>query len=122
MVSITVILAAVIGTFVLGIAPGEDPAPSAQISFQDASSSTESVYIVHNGGDQIDLSEVTLLAGGAAFNTSLDSAQPNLAAGERVNITDDSAANLLGSEDEMEFTLRHDPSGSLIGSSTIDVE
>lgn len=122
MVAITVILAAVIGTFVLGIAPGEDPAPSAQISFQDANSTSESVYIIHNGGDTIDLSEVTLLAGGDEFNTSLDNVKPSLAAGERVNITDDSGADLLNGEDEMEFTLRHDPSGSLIGSSTVDVE
>ena len=115
MVAITVILAAVIGTFVLGIAPGDDPAPSAQISFQDANETTNSTYLVHNGGDTIELGDVTLLVDGDS-EVGNSTITGTLSAGERLNVTD---VNL--SEDEADLALRHDPSGSIIGSSTVDV-
>jgi len=51
MVAITVILAAVIGTFVLGLGDQvQESAPNAQISL-NADSSTPSVTATHNGGD-----------------------------------------------------------------------
>ncbi|WP_227133697.1 type IV pilin [Halorubellus salinus] len=49
MVAITVILAAVIGAFVLGIGGSQDQAP--QASFQWSSSGTA---VVHSGGDALD--------------------------------------------------------------------
>lgn len=54
MVAITVILAAVIGTFVLGL--GEslgDNQPTAQLSVDDIDFSENNVTIGHNGGDTL---------------------------------------------------------------------
>ena len=51
MVAITVILAAVIGAFVLDISPSEDPAPSAQFGFDINES--DHVIVTHEGGDRV---------------------------------------------------------------------
>ena len=52
MVAITVILAAVIGAFVLGLGDQiQETTPSAQISVTDATVGEESVTFAHNGGD-----------------------------------------------------------------------
>ena len=54
MVAITVILAAVIGTFVLGLGDDlQDTSPTADFNF-DYDTSNDSVTITHNGGDTID--------------------------------------------------------------------
>jgi len=54
MVAITVILAAVIGAFVLGIGGSQDQAP--QASFQWSSDGSA---VVHAGGDQLDGNQLT---------------------------------------------------------------
>ena len=56
MVAITVILAAVIGTFVLGLGDSiSDSAPQAQLNVDstDFSASNGTATIVHNGGDEL---------------------------------------------------------------------
>ena len=58
MVAITVILAAVIGTFVLGLGQEMNKnAPTAQISF---SQSSGNVGIAHDGGDDLAVSEISI--------------------------------------------------------------
>ena len=54
MVAITVILAAVIGTFVLGLGDQvQETAPNAHISILDVTTGTgTNIEIVHNGGDR----------------------------------------------------------------------
>lgn len=60
MVAITVILAAVIGTFVLGLGDQvQDTAPNSQFTF-DFDSSEEELEITHDGGDGIDADELVL--------------------------------------------------------------
>jgi flagellin-like protein len=59
MVAITVILAAVIGTFVLGLGGNVSSAPQAQVSFQYDQGST-SVQLIHDGGDQLNGAELTV--------------------------------------------------------------
>jgi len=72
MVAITVILAAVIGTFVLGLGDSLDQAPQSQLSIGDASdgfvgpndgdSSTEDAFnIDHNGGDSLTLGDLKIV-------------------------------------------------------------
>jgi flagellin-like protein len=62
MVAITVILAAVIGTFVLGLGDQvSESAPQAQFSF-DFESGTNAT-IVHDGGDSIDTGSISVLVG-----------------------------------------------------------
>ena len=67
MVAITVILAAVIGAFVLGIGGSQDQAP--QASFQWASNGTAAV---HGGGDELNPSEISF--GGSCSGTATNGA------------------------------------------------
>ena len=54
MVAITVILAAVIGTFVLGLGSNVQSVPSAQFTFDYDTSGTTQVTVTHDGGESID--------------------------------------------------------------------
>jgi flagellin-like protein len=67
MVAITVILAAVIGTFVLGLGDQvQDTAPQASFNFDfGTDNNNASVGITHDGGDSIDTSS-------ASLNTTVD--------------------------------------------------
>ncbi|RAW46900.1 hypothetical protein DQW50_00460 [Halorubrum sp. 48-1-W] len=124
MVAITVILAAVIGTFVLGLGDSlGDSQPSAQLSV-DASTSGE-VVLEHNGGDQIDLSEFTIVAGDNSevisnieddSDSTIDSGP--LSVGESVIMTYSDGSG--DSVDEIEII--HDPSNSIILSENVDIE
>jgi flagellin-like protein len=58
MVAITVILAAVIGTFVLGLGQNVQSTPQASFDF-DFNSSNTSVDVTHNGGDTLEVGENT---------------------------------------------------------------
>jgi flagellin-like protein len=54
MVAITVILAAVIGTFVLGLGSEVQETPAAQFTFEETTvSGNEEVRITHDGGDPV---------------------------------------------------------------------
>ena len=57
MVAITVILAAVIGTFVLGLGDQVESAPQASFNF-DTNDDENTVEIVHRGGDNINTNNV----------------------------------------------------------------
>jgi flagellin-like protein len=60
MVAITVILAAVIGTFVLALGDaGETPEPQAKFTFDEPSSGT--LAITHENGDPIEESQITVV-------------------------------------------------------------
>src|SRR6056297_3345250 len=62
MVAITVILAAVIGTFVLGLGDQvSDSAPQASFNFEFNSTD---VVIIHEGGDKIDTNSVSVAGPG----------------------------------------------------------
>ena len=64
MVAITVILAAVIGTFVLGLGDQvSDTAPQASFDF-DFNETSGNVTITHEGGAQIDASNLNISANG----------------------------------------------------------
>ena len=111
MVAITVILAAVIGAFVLNLGSDLESSsgPNAQITFENAATAGD-VRIVHDGGDELDLSEHTLVADGS--DTAALPAE-TLSGGGYVEATAGSG--------ETEFRLRHDPSGTVVGSGTVDV-
>ena len=115
MVAITVILAAVIGTFVLGIAPSEDPAPSAQITMSNDDGENNTVQLRHNGGSTLDLNDFTLLVDGSTQNESMT--RSSFSAGERYVVT------LADNQTESgEVALRHDPSGALISRAMLNFE
>ncbi|CCQ37424.1 DUF1628 domain protein [Natronomonas moolapensis 8.8.11] len=69
MVAITVILAAVIGTFVLGLGDSVESAPQASFDF-DLDEDNNVVEVTHRGGDTIDLSDLEFRVGGT--DTTLD--------------------------------------------------
>jgi len=91
MVAITVILAAVIGTFVLGLGDSVESAP--QASFDFSVDSNDNVEIRHRGGDNIDPNNVEIrvngtevpatTTGGSTAFTSLNS----FSAGDTVEIS-----------------------------------
>ena len=58
MVAITVILAAVIGTFVLGLGQNVQSTPQASFAY-DFNATNTSVNVTHNGGDTLEVGENT---------------------------------------------------------------
>ncbi len=78
MVAITVILAAVIGTFVLGLGDSiGDSAPSASYDWDQSGSGADvtSVTLTHVSGQNIDADRVTGTVGGAAITFGADPEQ-----------------------------------------------
>ena len=114
MVAITVILAAVIGTFVLGLGDSlGDSQPTAQLSVEDVSD--DEVTISHNGGDAlvVDDLRVTVDDEEADFSEGDDVSE-----GEQFRIGDtatfadgDFDGNI---EDGARLRVIHDPSNSFL--------
>jgi FlaG/FlaF family flagellin (archaellin) len=87
MVAITVILAAVIGTFVLGLGGNVSSAPQAQFSFgyeEEATQVTaggdpeDLIRITHDGGDQIEAENIVVsIEGTDAFEGGSSPTYPN---------------------------------------------
>jgi flagellin-like protein len=109
MVAITVILAAVIGTFVLGLGDSVESAPQASFSFDyDDSGTNSEVTIRHRGGDTIDVSDIEIRVDGATVDggdygfssgnglTSLSNSQFN--AGDTVVIDNSGGGELDGGQ------------------------
>jgi len=65
MVAITVILAAVIATFVMNMGPNENTVPNAQFEFEEDSSGTGDFIVAHDGGQAVPHSEITLSSSSA---------------------------------------------------------
>jgi flagellin-like protein len=69
MVAITVILAAVIGTFVLGLGQGVQSAPQAQFTIEtsnlnDGDTNNDAFTITHDGGDTIESANIDIIVDG----------------------------------------------------------
>jgi len=66
MVAITVILAAVIGTFVLGLGDSvQDSAPQASFNFDYTDGTADELEVAHDGGDTIETSALDAVVNGA---------------------------------------------------------
>ena len=110
MVAITVILAAVIGTFVLGLGGNMNVAPQASLGFQGGAGE---VTVSHEGGDTLDTTGLTVIVDGSEYNaTWSDSAW---AAGESITLTD-STEFTAG---EHVVKIRHNESGQILGQATV---
>jgi len=72
MVAITVILAAVIGTFVLGLGENVQSAPQATLQLQEDTSTDNAFDIRHGGGDQINYNEFEVVIEGIGGTDSSD--------------------------------------------------
>jgi len=110
MVAITVILAAVIGAFVLDIGNQQEQTPQASISFSPGE--TDDVRMSHDGGDKLNLDDTTLTTNGSTDGNASLSGEFTAGNYQEFNI-DDSG--------EVEIVLVHDPSGGTITSATVEV-
>jgi len=92
MVAITVILAAVIGAFVIGLGDSaQQTAPQASIDFDFQGN--DNVTLVHGGGDRLDPDEISVTIDGFDQNDDINvSAWGNgdITAGDSLDVVDDS--------------------------------
>jgi flagellin-like protein len=101
MVAITVILAAVIGAFVLNIGGSQDTAPTASIQWatQSDDDTTYLEFTVESSNEELQTSELRVQAGGETLELDTDSnwqdgdAPSSLTAGSTVFIYDTDAAD-----------------------------
>ncbi|MCO8265530.1 type IV pilin N-terminal domain-containing protein [Haloferax sp. AB510] len=100
MVAITVILAAVIGTFVLGLGEQTESAPQASFSFdftdndQTSSDSPDSLSITHDAGTAISSERLTFAVSGATAVDAASSTPASIAVGGTLG---DSSWDILSS-------------------------
>jgi flagellin-like protein len=114
MVAITVILAAVIGTFVLGLGGSVQSAPQAQFDygFDLNGGAGEIIDITHNGGDSLTMSEFDVTVGGEDVYTggsaagSFSASGTFTSAGNTLELTDSSDAGTGTNEFEADETVR----------------
>lgn len=113
MVAITVILAAVIGTFVLGLTDevGQS-APQASLSVHDTDTSNNNITLRHGGGDTIEADETTIVVENDTATTrfaasDMESDGAPIASGDRLRISvgdddgdpNDDIIEVIGQED-----------------------
>ncbi|ELZ49666.1 hypothetical protein C464_04291 [Halorubrum coriense DSM 10284] len=114
MVAITVILAAVIGTFVLGLGDQlGDTAPQATFTVDGNDSSV--INVTKTGGQTLDTSDLTLSVDGERASNSVNAG--DWQTGERKSLNYGSFASPSG---EAVVRIIHDPSGNAIYEQTYD--
>jgi len=103
MVAITVILAALIGTFVLGLSDSAEETPQASFSLEpyddDADNDPDAVVITHESGDRFPAGTVTVRAAGDTF--SWGSA---VSAGDSFVVADSGGATGISSDGTLSST------------------
>jgi flagellin-like protein len=114
MVAITVILAAVIGAFVLNIGGSQDTAPSASLEIDSVTDGTNDyVVISHEGGAELTASTLKVTIGGdkayedGSMKNSFSQASGStlwsgdISAGDTLNISDTSDDTIIDDGDEV---------------------
>jgi flagellin-like protein len=124
MVAITVILAAVIGTFVLGLGDSLEQTPQATIGADAGSNS--SVTLSHNGGDGIAVSDLRVNVDGAssAFTNSSFTSGDDFSVGDTATFEDADFGGTPINDNaggEVRIRLIHAPSESILMDKTVDV-
>ena len=114
MVAITVILAAVIGTFVLGLGDSlGDNQPTAQLSV-DVDEEDPTVTVNHNGGDSIAGGELRVVVSNATGESVQGDIPDRLSVGDSVSDGDDSTGITVDPVTDYRVRIIHDPSDSVI--------
>lgn len=115
MVAVTVILAAVIASFVLGMGSSVDTVPQASFSFEyndggdgnfDSPVDGDTVTITHRGGGAIDVDRLTLVVGSTRLTP--DEWSGEISAGDAETITD--ADVTMESDDNIRIVWASDTS------------
>lgn len=124
MVAITVILAAVIGTFVLGLGDQvSESAPQAQFTFDqsgDAGTSGASLSITHDGGDTIESANLVVnVAGSSATLATAFPTEVSAGSTGELNI-DDTTAYTSGDEVRIVWNSPNSDKSATIGQYVLD--
>jgi len=124
MVAITVILAAVIGGFVLGLGGDLQSAPQAQLDASSfaAGGGNEAVEISHNGGDAITVGDLDVKFDSDPaqdFESAADSS-PSPDSEFQVGDTFQFSGATLGGDGEVRVQLIHTPSESILIDTTVE--
>jgi len=118
MVAITVILAAVIGTFVLGLGDSLEQAPQAQLDAEVDSS--DNIVINHNGGDTLAEGDITIRVeddtGTDVSDSSITWTDSELSVGETLTADSDASTG-----NTYTVIVVHDPSQSILLDTEVDV-
>lgn len=123
MVAITVILAAVIGTFVLGLGDSlGDTQPTAQLSV-DLDPGEDELTIEHNGGDSIDSEVLSVVV----TSPDGDRAEANTVFDSRFSVGNAETGDLedgetIAAEEDVRIRVIHEPSDSFLLDRTIEVD
>ncbi|WP_233139004.1 type IV pilin [Halorubrum salipaludis] len=124
MVAITVILAAVIGTFVLGLGDSlGDSQPTAQIDadISIVDDTTATLSVEHSGGDSIDTDALRVVVTDSNDNT----AENTSVFPSRFSVGDTSSADFTTSgtdAEEVRIRIIHKPSDSILLDRTTEIE
>ncbi|WP_435346044.1 type IV pilin [Haloarchaeobius sp. HRN-SO-5] len=115
MVAITVILAAVIGAFVLNIGGNQEAAPQVQFGFAyDTSGTTSTVEISHEGGQTVDSSQLSV-GGNGVDVSSCSTASGTYSAGATIWTCD--LAGSPGDEVIVTWTAESGDTSQIVGES-----
>jgi len=115
MVAITVILAAVIGGFVLGLGGDLQSAPQAQISI-DAATGNTGITISHDGGDAMTSTDLVVSYDGE--NTGTANFESGSFGGDEFSVGDSSTFSSITGD--ITVQLIHEPSESVIAEEDVD--
>ncbi len=115
MVAITVILAAVIGGFVLGLGGDLQSAPQAQISI-DAAANSGTIDISHDGGDAIAADDLLITDDQGYSATFSDAGYSS----DEFGVGDTFTDNGVNTNAELTVKIIHQPSESVIAEATVD--
>ena len=119
LVAITVILAAVVGIFALGLGDQiAEPTPTNTLEIEQANGEDE-LTIRHTGGDRFHWEDVIIVIESDEHFERSPAEEMGLngefRVGDRVT-TDDDVLNAIEDDEDVEISLVHTPSGSTIGS------
>ncbi|MFC6753621.1 type IV pilin [Halorubrum tibetense] len=124
MVAITVILAAVIGTFVLGLGDQlGDNQPTAQLAMDLDQDADSTLTIEHNGGDSIASESLTVLITGPddQRGEATDEFETRFSVGDEETAELDGTDNTIGEEEDVRIRVIHQPSDSILLDRTLEV-
>lgn len=115
MVAITVILAAVIGTFVLGLGDQvQNTSPQASFNFEFDTTSPN-IIVTHDGGDTIDSASTLEVAGPDGSETYTDSGGNDISAGDQSEHSYSDIASSSGDEVRVVWTGPNGDSSATLG-------
>ncbi len=118
MVAITVILAAVIGAFVLDIGNQQEQTPQASLSL--SSDASDNLTISHDSGDELNTDNLYITEEGDQVVGGQDGSDwdesGSLGPGESIEQDTGISAG------EYEYSIVHGPSGGTIASATVDTD